>query len=130
MHNLLLTLLDAPPCSVDRVARAILTPEQAAHPLFAEIVDMFRETEIAVVLEQREILARVESRKSLKNGGAGWRPAVAESAPPAGLGDRRGGPCGPEEAEKICSQKYEQSLNVTENTVWRKGISHDVNENK
>jgi hypothetical protein len=46
---------EAPPCSVDRVAQALPTPEQAAHPLFAETVDMFREAEIAVVLEQREI---------------------------------------------------------------------------
>ncbi len=85
MRDLYLTLLDAPPCSVDRVARALLTPEQAAHPLFAETVDMFRQAEIEVVLGQREILARVESRKSLEDGGAGRRPPGAERAPSAGV---------------------------------------------
>jgi hypothetical protein len=48
-ENFFLLLLDAPPCSVDRVGRALLTPEQAAHPLFAESVDMFRRAESEVV---------------------------------------------------------------------------------
>jgi hypothetical protein len=43
--NFVLLLLNAPPCSVDRVARAFLTPEQAAHPFFREIVDMSRRAE-------------------------------------------------------------------------------------
>src|SRR5271163_4099481 len=46
--NLWLELFDAPPCSVDCTAAAILTPQQAAHPLFAEAVDQFREAEIGV----------------------------------------------------------------------------------
>ena len=33
-------LLDAPPCAVGRTARALLSPEQAAHPVFAELVDL------------------------------------------------------------------------------------------
>jgi len=48
-ENFFLLLLDAPPCCVDRVAQALLTPEQAAHPLFAETVDMFRRAENEVV---------------------------------------------------------------------------------
>ncbi len=47
--NFFLLMLNAPPCSVDRVARALLTPEQAAHPLFAETVEMFRRAESGVV---------------------------------------------------------------------------------
>ncbi len=47
--NFFLLMLNAPPCSVDRVARALLTPEQAAHPLFAETVEMFRRAESKVV---------------------------------------------------------------------------------
>ena len=50
-ENFFLLLLDAPPCSVDRVARALLTPEQAAHPLFAETVEMFRRAESEVVAQ-------------------------------------------------------------------------------
>jgi hypothetical protein len=92
------------------VARAILTPEQAAHPLFAETVDMFRQAEIEVVLGQMEILARVESRKSLEDGGAGRRPAGAEGA-------TLPGPISPTVRKKISSQNYERSLNVIENTV-------------
>jgi hypothetical protein len=38
-------MLWAPPCSVDRTAQALLTPEQAAHALFAEMVEMFRHAE-------------------------------------------------------------------------------------
>jgi hypothetical protein len=128
MQNLYMTLYDAPPGAVGQVARALLTPEQAAHPMFADLVDMFRGADLAMVREHRAKLARAASRKPAEDRRAG--PTGPECAPPAGLGDRHGGPCGLEEAEKICSQKYEQSLNVTENTGWRKGISHDVNENK
>jgi len=52
-HDLMLTLFNAPPCAVVRTAQAVLTPEQAAHPLFAELVEMFRQAEIEVVLESR-----------------------------------------------------------------------------
>jgi len=111
MRDLYLTLLDVPPCSADRVARALLTPEQAAHPLFAGTVDMFRQAEIEVVLGQREILAKVESRKSLEDG-AGRRPPGAECAPSAG--ERRSAP---RYAKRILLKNCERSLNVAENTV-------------
>jgi hypothetical protein len=48
-RDLMLTLLYAPPCPVEKTARAILTPEQAVHSLFAELVETFRQAEIGVV---------------------------------------------------------------------------------
>lgn len=48
-ENFFLLMLDAPPCSVNQVARALLTPEMAAHPLFRDTVDMFRRAEGEVV---------------------------------------------------------------------------------
>jgi hypothetical protein len=50
-QNFILLLLGAPPCSGDRVARALLTPEQAAHPMFRETVEMFRRAESEVVAQ-------------------------------------------------------------------------------
>ena len=62
-ENFFLLLLDAPPCSVDRVARALLTPEQAAHPLFAETIDMFRRAEGEVVAQSLYKPAWAASRR-------------------------------------------------------------------
>jgi len=95
MHDLYLMLLDAPACAVDRVARTILTPEQAMHPLFADALDLFRETEIAVVLGQRELLARVEDRKSMKNQSSGRKPTMTQAAPSSGPSGVR--PCSTKE---------------------------------
>jgi len=39
-HNVMNALLYAPPGAVDKMAQAILTPQQAAHPLFAEFVEV------------------------------------------------------------------------------------------
>ena len=53
-------LLHAPPCAVERTARALLTREQAAHPVFAELVDLSRWAESMVVMDERrhrELLA-------------------------------------------------------------------------
>ena len=61
--NFVLLLLNAPPCSVDRVARAFLTPEQAAHPMFRDAVDMFRQAEIEVAEEFRRQFANEGLRK-------------------------------------------------------------------
>jgi hypothetical protein len=41
-QDLLLALVDAPPGGVAQTARAVLTPAQARHPLFAELVETFR----------------------------------------------------------------------------------------
>jgi len=56
-QNLMRILLVAPPCAVDRTARAVLTPELAAHPLFAGLVEVFRQAEIDVVLQTRLLLS-------------------------------------------------------------------------
>jgi len=56
-HGLMLTFLDAPPCAVDQTARAVMTPELAAHPLFAELVEVFRQAEIEIVLDMRHLYA-------------------------------------------------------------------------
>jgi len=60
-------LLWAEPCSVDAVAKAILTPEQARHPKFAELVEIFREAEAGVAWGVRSLRSdRV--RKPLESG--------------------------------------------------------------
>ena len=46
--------LDAPTCAVDKAARAVLTSEQAAQTLFADLVDTFRQAEIGVVQKARQ----------------------------------------------------------------------------
>jgi hypothetical protein len=50
-QDLVLSLLDAPPCAVERTARGLLSPAEAAHPLFSEFVDVARQAEIEVVCE-------------------------------------------------------------------------------
>ena len=57
-QELMWKLMDAPPAAVARAARAALTPEQAAHPLFAELVRIFcrAETEVALTQERRDDL--------------------------------------------------------------------------
>ncbi len=41
-------LLNAPPCAVERTVGALLTREQAAHPVFAELVGLCRWAESMV----------------------------------------------------------------------------------
>ena len=55
LADLCQTLLNARPCTVDQTAQTILTPEQAAHPMFREMVDMFRATEAWVVEDVRRL---------------------------------------------------------------------------
>jgi len=62
-HDLWVTLLNAPPCAVERTAAEILTPEMALHPLCADTVEQFREAEIAVAEEFRQLGAWADSRK-------------------------------------------------------------------
>jgi hypothetical protein len=59
--DLLLALSDAPPCAVFQTARAALTPAQAAHPLFAELVQIFRLAEDDVALRYRRMLPPQDS---------------------------------------------------------------------
>lgn len=55
--GLMRTLLNAPPCAVNRTAQAVLTPELAAHPLIAELVEIFRQAELQVIQQTRSLLA-------------------------------------------------------------------------
>jgi hypothetical protein len=63
-HGLWRALWDAPPCQMAITARSTLTPQLAAHPLFAELVDLFVEAEIAVVEESRCHREAMESRRA------------------------------------------------------------------
>ena len=62
-RDLVLGLLYAPACAVDRTARALLTPAEASHPLFCEFVDLARQAEIEVVCESRWAAALMESSR-------------------------------------------------------------------
>ena len=62
-RKLLRALLEAPICSVDSTARAILTPEQAKHPVFASAVDIVRQVEFGMVVETIQRHMGAESRK-------------------------------------------------------------------
>ena len=55
--ELLRALADAPPCAVARTAQSVLTPAQAAHPLFAEAVDIFCQAELEVGEGYRRLLS-------------------------------------------------------------------------
>ena len=48
-------LLDAPPCAVEPTARALLTRERAAHPVFSELVDLSRWAESMVAMDERRL---------------------------------------------------------------------------
>jgi hypothetical protein len=56
-NDLLLALMHAPPCAVALAARSVLTPAQAAHPLFAELVDIFCQAEFEVGEQYRRLLS-------------------------------------------------------------------------
>ena len=60
-HDLLLVLSDAPPGAIVKTARAALTPAQARHPLFAQLVEIFRQSEIEVALRYRRPLPARDS---------------------------------------------------------------------
>jgi len=59
-RNLWLAMLEAPPGAIEETARAVLTPEQAAHPKFAELVDIFRQAEIEVAAQARGLFGHWE----------------------------------------------------------------------
>jgi hypothetical protein len=56
-------LLDAPPCTVEQTAHALLTRQQAAHPVFAELVDLSRWAETMVAMDERQLRERVASKQ-------------------------------------------------------------------
>jgi hypothetical protein len=57
-RHLWFALLEAPPFAVDETAWDVLTPEQAAHPKFAELVGIFRQAEIEVAAQARQLFGR------------------------------------------------------------------------
>jgi len=59
--DLLQALVDAPPCRVLETARAILTPAQMSHPLFADLVRIFCEAEAGMVPHYRGLPPPQES---------------------------------------------------------------------
>jgi hypothetical protein len=60
-RDLLLALSDAPPCAVVQTARAALTPAQAKHPLFVQLVEVFRQAEIGTALRYERLLSQQDS---------------------------------------------------------------------
>ncbi len=59
-RRLLLALLHAPPCSVEATARALLTPEQLRHPLFAGDMEVAHEAERATTQDCAHILRQTK----------------------------------------------------------------------
>jgi hypothetical protein len=59
-RNLLISLLNAPPCMVAATAEALLTPEQSAHPLFADLVELAVGSEAMVCADVRMEQARIK----------------------------------------------------------------------
>jgi hypothetical protein len=55
-------MLEAPPGAIEETARAVLTPEQAAHPKFAELVDIFRQAEFEVAAQARALFGPGKTR--------------------------------------------------------------------
>jgi hypothetical protein len=49
LNRVFQALVDAPIFAIDETARAVLTPEQAAHPLFAQVVALFRDVEFGMM---------------------------------------------------------------------------------
>ena len=63
-QDLMWKLMDAPPGAVARTARAAMTRELAAHPLFAELAQILCQAEVEVALARR---AYREERNSQKD---------------------------------------------------------------
>jgi len=58
-------LLGAPPCAVERTASTLLNSEQAAHPLFAELVDLSRWAEGMVAADERRLREFVAAKQEV-----------------------------------------------------------------
>ena len=59
--DFLLALLDVPPGAIIKTARTVLTPAQAAHPLFAQLVSLFVESQSESGLHYRKLLGEEDS---------------------------------------------------------------------
>ncbi len=58
-RDLLLALSDAPPGAIVETARAALTPAQpVVHPLFAQLVEIFRQAEIGTAVRYPRLLSQ------------------------------------------------------------------------
>ena len=55
-EDFLLALLDASPGTIVKTARTVLSPAQAAHPLFAPLVSIFVESQSESGLHYRKLL--------------------------------------------------------------------------
>jgi len=58
-QDLMWKLMDAPPCRMGWVLRECLTPEQAVHPLFAQLVWIFCQAEMGIS-QYRRLIRREE----------------------------------------------------------------------
>ena len=56
-------LMDAPPAGVARRARAVMTPELAAHPRFRELARIFCQAEVEVALSRHGEREEWDSQK-------------------------------------------------------------------
>jgi hypothetical protein len=61
--KLLRALVDAEPGGIEQAARVVLTPQQAAHPLFARTVESFRKIELEICQDFRRGRLELESRR-------------------------------------------------------------------
>ena len=57
-------LLHAPPCAIERTACALLTREQAAHPVFAELVDLSLWAESMTAMDNRQFREFVAAKQT------------------------------------------------------------------
>lgn len=56
-------LVYAPPGAIDRVANQVLTSEQASHPLFSSVVNLFRQSELEVIADFRHSQHGLEKKR-------------------------------------------------------------------
>ena len=75
-------LLHAPPCAVEQTARTLLNRPQAAHPVFAELVDLSRWAESMTAMDNRQLREFMAARQTEWAGGENepQKPARAEEA--------------------------------------------------
>jgi len=77
-RQLWLGLLHAPPCAVERTASALLTREQAAHPVFAELVGLSLWAESMTAMDERRLRELVAAKQTA------WTASENEAQEPAG----------------------------------------------
>jgi hypothetical protein len=62
-RNLLEVLFNAQPCRMEQMAKAVLSPEAAAHPVIAKTVELFCRAEAEVARESGIMTAFLATRK-------------------------------------------------------------------